>query len=138
MNSVRACFILAFLAAGMSLAPIQSRAQFVVKRVSCTNLKLGWPNTFHPFYFNDTGSTRRIHLQITRNGCRPRDLSIQFGYSNNLPSSATATSGDPVSGRQPYGQGYIVPDDHYAVLYFWLTPPDHKVSGTFDYMYTVD
>ena len=123
---------LVFLA--LALAAGQAHAQFIVKRFPCKALL--WDGVaFKSIYRNRTEATRLFHFQITRNGCRPKDLVLNVGTSANL---STAVNQQVMTGKFPDGIGFDLPDDHYVVFFISGGPGSENPKGTIDFSYTVE
>ncbi len=119
----------------LTLVAGQAQAQIVVKRVPCKVLKFENKSSWFPVYYNDSGFSRNVTLQIIRNGCRPKDSIIRLASAPNLTSGLNS----PIpffSGKFNPGKTMVVPDESYLVIHGGS--PSVRISGTFDYVYSVD
>lgn len=113
----------------------QAHAQHVVKRFPCKDLVVTPEVGFNPIYYNNTGITQYIHIQVTRNGCTPKEAGMAFGVGTGTPPFPVSSGRGVLSGKRPQGIGFDVPDEHTAFLYLSGTS---SARGTIDFTYMID
>ena len=133
-------FRLALAALVLPVFAGQAEAQYVVKRVKCAEAKYHQDTgTLPTFHVNALAYTRPISVQITRNGCRPKDHLSSFRlYVTNGPSlgGIVAYMTQTLYSRLPAGAIASVPSNQGVFVSFHPYPSDARVTGTFDYMYS--
>ena len=134
MMTIRAQVALALL---FAFSAGQVKAQIEVKRFPCKDLNVvsGSGAPLNRIYDNRTGITQYIHVQITRNGCSPKELLFWFGRSVSPYTSRIFV--DSKEGKRFEGVGFNLLDDESAVLYV-IEVPGKKTRGTIDFTYMID
>ena len=90
---------------------------------------------YNTIYENNTGFSQFIPVQVTRNGCFPKNLILFFGVSSSPHTSSSYRGG--VSGKHTNGIGFDVPTDQSAYLH--VSPsPDIKIRESIDFSYMID
>ena len=112
----------------------QAHAEFVVKRYPCKELPYNG-TTINTFYNNETGVTKHIHVHITRNGCRPKDLTYSLGITQ---SGFSWIWRGHMTGKFPNGLGFDLPDGYAAVFFIDVPPGAVNARGTMDFVYSVE
>ena len=116
----------------------QAQAQFLVKRVKCTDPSAFLPGNGTPdtiVHKNNSGSTKSLAIQITRDSCRPKTSSAHFDLYE--ASSSAWYSAVAMERTLSYPESTVLEilSGRFAVVR--LTPgTSGRVSGTFDYMYS--
>jgi hypothetical protein len=112
----------------------QAQAEFVVKRFPCKDLL--WNGALvNTFYDNETGVTKFVHIQITRNRCRPKDIVFSLGVT---PDGTAWSFRGTVTGKFPKGMGFDVQDGWEAVLFIDQSLGGVNAKGTIDFSYSVE
>ena len=137
MNISRYFFASAALGAMLS-TQIAVAETGTVKRVSCrdtSEMSLNNPVMAHA---NTSGEDMRFTVQVIRDGCRPKNSAGTYTlWVATFPGGA---NGEPLprSGRYTHSLTKMVPSLRRAILQFHATNFSDRVSGTFDYTYTIE
>ena len=121
---------------GLGVFSSAANAQFLVKRIKCADLAM----SAHQVFYNPTASPVNIIFQVIKDGCRPKGNGGYFelfdmtfggvGTGNLFPRIGKG------AGKPTLGVIVTISPSQYAGLRFFPLGGE-KVSGTLDYMYTI-
>ena len=131
--------VLPALAVVFTVACSTVNAQSLVKRASCASAAEGYGLGV---YFNTSGFTQYVMVQVTRDGCRPKDNGASFGAwtTNSNGSQLVGEGGVSMrrEGRSTWAVQRSVVDDGVLRIWFSSNSPGTPVRGTFDYTLQAD
>lgn len=111
-----------------------ANAQYVIKGNKCAD----FVNTGEVLevYTNATGSTQTLTIQVVRDGCRPK---LDGGLFRIRVAGDFGSSFRTLTrlGKRTAAYGRDIPANSILTIYF-QTPAGVRVSGTFDYIFTVE
>lgn len=136
MNNIR-FQILAVLV--LALFASHANAQFVVKRLNCADAVIpvaGFPQ--FPYHLNSAAGAKDITIQVVRDGCRPRFNEGQFDLVvRTAGGSIVAGPGMIRDTKYPSSATETIAASNHAFVRF-RSFTSGRISGTFDYAYTID
>ena len=111
-------------------------ADYIVRGVRCSDAAGGVFG--HRAFNNHTGRDLIVTIRITRDSCRPRlpEGTLIFDIKDGL---ADVTSFSFLRGeRRLPAESFLLSNSYEGYIRLVLTTPGTRVSGTFDYILTVD